>query len=370
MRILAFPETADRDGNPYVSLLCAGLRAEGVVVDHVSGRRLLSKPDAIHVHWPEQLIRTSSARALTYDATRMLLLIAAARLRGTLLIWTAHNLKPHERRHRRLMDAFLAIFLAQVDLVIGLNAGSRAELVLQHPILKRRPFVVIPHGHYRDAYPDREYDKNESRRRLGLASDRRTLLALGYVRRYKNLPEFVSAFVRAQKAHAQLAVVGRPSSEDLNREIEVARAGDERVHLHLSPATADEVARWHSAADVVVLPYVSSNSMNSGAALLALSLDRPVVMPDCSAARELRERVGGEWVIPVQGGADEFVEVALAAPVPSGPRPSLDQLEWSTLAQQTVAAYRLARTRRLARSRLDRLWPLPSWMRLKRAARH
>jgi len=351
MRVLAFPETADANGNPYVALLHDRMRAEGIVIDRVSGTRLLSRPDVVHVHWPEQLVRTDAARRLAYDAAKLLALIAAARLRGAVLVWTAHNLRPHEPRHQRLMDAFLALFVAQVDLVIGLTAASRAPLVARHPLLRRRPFVVVAHGHYRDAYVGGERDRAASRRRLGLAPARRTLLTLGYVRRYKNIAELVRAFVSASATDAQLAVVGRLGSEALGEEIEAARGDDERVHLRLGAATPQEVVSWHAAADVVVLAHDTSSSLNSGAALLALSLDRPVVMPDGPSARELRDQVGAEWVIAVRGDAPDLVAAALTAAAPATSRPALDHLDWARLARETLAAYELARERRLRRSR-------------------
>ena len=350
MRVLVLPATPDANGNPYVALLNDRLRADGVVIDHVSGSRLLSRPDAVHVHWPEQLLRTDGACALAYSAGKFLLLIALARVRGAVLIWTAHNLQPHESRHKGLMGAFMALFVAQVDLVVGLTAGSRALLVTRYPLLKRRPFVVIPHGHYRDAYPGGDRERTASRRRLGLSPARRTLLTLGNIRQYKNIAEVVDTFVHTRDTDAQLAVVGRLASEALGQEIETARAGDERVHLHLSAATPEEVVAWHAAADVVVLAYNASSSLNSGAALLALSLDRPVVMPDGPTAQELRAQVGPEWVIPVQGDPADFLDAALSAITPEGSRPSLDHLDWERLARQTLAAYDLARTRRLKRS--------------------
>ena len=148
---------------------------------------------------------------------------------------------------------------------------------------------------------------------------------------------------------AQLAIVGRVSSEGLRHEIEAARRGDERVHLHLSAVSPEDVSSWHAAADVVVLPYDTTSSLNSGAALLALSLDRPVVMPDGPSARELREYVGEEWVKPVRGSVNDFLTAALSSDAPAGPRPSLDQLDWGEVAQKTIGAYQLAIRRKRRR---------------------
>ena len=354
MRVLASPASTAPNANPFVALLLDELHARGVVIDRFSRRALLSRPDIVHVHWPEQLVRTHRARDLILDAATHLVLIAVARRRGAALIWTAHNLQPHEREHPRLMGAFLAVFAFLVDLVIPLTAGSRAPLTARYRGLRRTPFVVVPHGHYRDVYPP-AHDQEGSRRRLGLEPSRRTLLTLGAVRPYKNVAQLVRAFVDRQAPDAQLAIVGRVSAEGLRDEIEAARRGDERIHLHLSAVSAEDVSSWHAAADIVVLPYDTASSLNSGAALLALSLDRPVVMPDGPSARELGEHVGEEWVKPVRGSIDDFLTVALSSRAPGGPRPTLDHLGWGEVARRTIGAYELAISRKRRRSRTGAL---------------
>ena len=286
-------------------------------------------------------MRTRRARNLLADAATHLVLIAVARRRGSALIWTAHNLQPHEREHPRLMGAFLALFAVLVDVVVPLTASSRAPLIARYRGLRRTPFVVVPHGHYRDVY-QRAHDQEGSRRRLGLEPSRRTLLTLGAIRPYKNVAQLVRAFVDHQAPDAQLAIVGGVSSEGLRRQIEAARRGDERVHLHLSAVSPEDVSSWHAAADVVVLAYDTASSLNSGAALLALSLDRPVLMPDGPTVRELREQVGEEWVKPVRGSVNDFLTAALSSRAPAGPRPSLDHLGWDEVAEKTIGAYELA----------------------------
>ena len=152
------------------------------------------------------------------------------------------------------MGAFLALFATLVDVCIPLTAGSREPLIARYRGLKRNPFFIVPHGHYRDVYPP-VTDQDGSRRRLGLEPSRRTLLMLGAIRPYKNVAQLVRAFVDRPAPDAQLAIVGGVTSEELRHEIEAARRGDERVHLHLSAVPPEEVSRWHAAADVVVLAY-------------------------------------------------------------------------------------------------------------------
>ena len=351
MRVLTWPASTQANGNPYVDLLYDAMRAQGHEVDPLSSEGLRGRPHVIHIHWPELLVRSDSPRSLVVDAVRLLPQLALARERGTALVWTAHNLQPHERSHPRLMAAYFAGFMALVNLVIGLTARSREPLVTRHPLLARKPFVVVPHGHYRDAYAAVGGDRAAARAALGIDPARRTLLCLGYVRPYKNVPALVRAFVDASPAEAQLVIVGEVASPELRAEVEAARAGDARVHLELESVANDEVAAWYAAADVAVLAHDTASALNSGSALLSLSLDRPVVLPDGPSARELRDAVGAEWVVPVQGEIGDFVEAALAAPSPPAPRPDLAHLDWPRLAERTVAAYE----RSLARRRLRTL---------------
>ena len=337
--MLAAPAASEQNGNPYVDLLYDRLRARGWVVERLTRRSLLTRPDALHVHWPEQLVRTESPRKTLTDGIRMLAGIALARRRGAVLAWTAHNLQPHDRRRPWLMRAFVEGFTRQVDVVITLTEGSEPLLRARYRGLRDTPFVVVPHGHYRDVYRLDGLDRDAARRRLGLDPEARTLLMLGQIRRYKNAAELVRAFVAQAGAPAQLAVVGGVASDELRAELEQARAGDERVRLRLAAVTPDEVAAWHAAADVVVLPYDVSSSLNSGAALLALSLDTPVVMPDGPSARELGAQVGEGWVTPVGGAVPAFVAAASAASPPASPRPRLEHLDWDGLADRTLAAY-------------------------------
>ena len=56
----------------------------------------------------------------------------------------------------------------------------------------------------------------------------------------------------------------------------------------------EETQIYLRASDLVVLPY--RDILNSGSALLALSFDRPVWLPEGNLADDLRDVVGEAWV--------------------------------------------------------------------------
>ena len=120
--------------------------------------------------------------------------------------------------------------------------------------------------------------------------------------------------------------------------------------MRLEYVDDETLAAEISAAQVVVLPY--RHLHNSGVALLALSLDRPVLVPAGDTATELAAEVGSPWVPTfsgVVGAADLAAALAhtTAADLPG--RPDLSARDWSVVAPAHAAAFRTA----LARVRPD-----------------
>lgn len=112
------------------------------------------------------------------------------------------------------------------------------------------------------------------------------------------------------------------------------------MHLHLDFIPKEKVQLFFRAADGVVLPY--TEILNSGSALLALSFNRPVLVPEKGAMGELQDQVGDEWVNTYRGSlTPNHLQDALswARAGDRSPRPPLDAFEWETIARQTLKAY-------------------------------
>ncbi|WP_147455934.1 glycosyltransferase [Nocardioides mangrovicus] len=326
--------------NPYLTQLYNALAAAGAPPRPFERRTLLTERlDVVHVHWPEHLVRWDErvwVRLL--DVVKVLTGLTVARRRGARLVWTAHNLRPHERAGSPLVRLFLRQFWRRVDLVIGLTRAGVEQVHQAHPRLRRVPARVVPHGHYLACYPP-VGDRAAARRALGLDPQRRVLLQFGMVRRYKNADGLVAAVVALPQTGPQLVVAGAVVEPDLGRELTAAVAGQTRVQLRPGRVEDAEVTTLHAAADVVVFPY-RDGALNSGAAVLALSLGRAVVVRDTAVMRELREVVGERWVHTFAGGADEAAAVAAGCELPGeDERPDLSALAWPDIARRTLEAY-------------------------------
>lgn len=337
MRVAGEPAFRTRDANPYNALLYDAVAERGIDVREyrlgdLTGRR---RPDVVHLHWPELLFlsthRSWQARLRLSAFERR---IVHARRRGSRLVLTAHNDAPHERRGSDAARAALERMLhRRLDGVFALSeAGERSA---------RESFPDVPvfrtsHGHYRDAYLFGR-SREEARRELGVDDGATLLAAVGQVRPYKNLPALVAALHEIEDPELHVVIAGAPGGGSAADDL---RSDDPRLLLDLERLDDHRIAAWLAAADAAVLPY--RRILNSGAALLALSAGRPVVVPSLGAMPELAERVGPDWVRLYHGEFDAGLLRAAVewARLPRTGSPDLSAYDWGPIADATIDGYR------------------------------
>lgn len=340
LRVLAWPAFDNTTGNPYNRLLYEAMEAQGVQVDEFTPRRaLLGTYDIWHMHWPDDLLSIRDKQAALLRVAGLVLLMAWMRLRGTRIIWTVHDLGPHESYHPVLETWFWRFFLPQVDGFISLSRHGKKMAERVFPALQNVPGFVVPHGHYRAAYPN-VLSREQARDALQVDSEASVLLYVGRIRRYKNVPHLVRIFRMVESDAARLFIAGNPAERLLQRDIEKAAGDDARIRLTLEFVPDDAMQGFLNAADLVVLPY--EDILHSGSALLALSFDRPVLVPDRGAMGELQAQVGADWVRTYDGplSPDDLTDgLHWAAETERPDAAPLDALEWPVLAEQTRNAY-------------------------------
>lgn len=291
MRVIAFPKT----GISYNDCFSAALEEEGVeVIEGVfSGGWLLQNlraGDWLHLHWPSFAynISGSKLRQCLWFA-RFAALLLLARGKGGQIVWTAHNLLPHDRCQIPSFDIIgrhLVIVLSRLILVHG--PGPAAALQERFPGVRGK-LVSIPHGHW-IGYYRADLPKCEARDFLTVPQDKPMFLFIGLCKPYKNLHELVATFVESN-LDATLVVAGKFPDAAYRNQI-VALAGDDpRIRIREGFIPDEQMQHHVKACDYVVVPY--REILTSGTAMLALSFGRPLISVDFGFLRDVvSEKVG------------------------------------------------------------------------------
>jgi glycosyltransferase involved in cell wall biosynthesis len=227
--------------------------------------------------------------------------IADAERRGIVVIWTVHNLAPHENSRRSDEDGF-ALLHHRATLRIFHSRHARDEALERYGA--RGDTIVMPHGNYVGAFPaprSRELVRGD----LGLRPETRLLLCAGNVRAYKGTEVAIMAMQELTRLGYQLLIAGRAEGRAL-AEIKRAVRGIEGVRLEAGRMDAQRLADLHEAADAVLLPY--SDVTGSGALLAALSQSRAVIVTPLPYFKEILAPEPDAGVIVAGGSSDALVK--------------------------------------------------------------
>jgi beta-1,4-mannosyltransferase len=338
MALLPSPETPP---HAYIARLTSALADHEVEVVNPAD---VPAPDVVHVHWFEYMVRSDRsgvegvARSVVRTARYALLLLRFRRM-GTAIVWTVHNLAPHERAYPRLEDRAMRATARLADAIIVHSEYARSRVV--ETFGHAAKVHVVPLGNFLGYYPHPRRSREAVRDELGLAARTFAFLAFGQIRRYKRLPETVAAFRRLPGSNVALIVAGLAVDADEGAAIEEAAREDPRIVLRLGLVPDDEVTELHAAADAAVVGY--REVFSSAALLLALSLGLPVVAPAEGSALEIATPPAVE---PFEAGqlADALEAVQTGDPQArrEAALAAARKADWDAIAQRTAAIYREA----------------------------
>jgi glycosyltransferase involved in cell wall biosynthesis len=197
----------------------------------------------------------------------------------TRILCICDNVLPHERRP--LDISFTRYAFGAVDAFIVQSSAVERDL---QQLLPRARYRHVPHPVYNIF--GTAVGKAEARTRLGI-TDERVMLFFGYVRRYKGLHILLQAMpLLLARLPVRLLVVGEFYDDEHSYREQVRTSGLEHaVTIHAEYVPNAQVGEFFSAADVVVLPYVSATQ--SGIAQIAYNFDRPVIATNVGGLAEV-----------------------------------------------------------------------------------
>ena len=349
MKILVFP----REANPYQDLLYGEMQRFGVEAVYIGeltpvktlnrlllpleiAARRMADARVIHLHWVFAFLLPGARRFPVMRRVAQiwfLVFLRTCRMIGMHLVWTAHNVLPHEQVFGDDVSARRALVEAS-DLVLAHSQSTLDELAALGAVARRS--AIIRHGPFGSRL------SAELLRAPGSGGGPRRFLFFGSVREYKAVDDLISAFVTLpDDVAAHLTVAGQCHDPSLRSRLrELARRGGSNILLRLEYVPGDEVSQLLAAADVVVLPF--RRVTTSGSAMLALSHGRPLIVANLAALADLPDQAVLRYDGGMTGLAAALVRLARAdddtlASMSAAARSYAFQTTWREIAERTTS---------------------------------
>ena len=350
MRSVFFWEAAglslDR-ANPYGGLLARAMREVGVELEAGQPETLTKawlhenqgKINVLHLNWPNYMYSGEALEAQLRLLTELIDNLALARLLGYRIVWTVHNLYPHESNSRDL-DHLAQTAITHLANAVIVHCEHARELVRKH-FHRTAGVYVINHGNFIYPYPN-EVGRDEARRRMGLNDDHFVFFYFGNVRRYKGIERLIEVFQSLPGEHLRLLLGAKFFTEYGQELVASVPPDDPRVMLRSSRHFAnDEFQYLFNAGDVGVFPFLEV--LTSGSVITAFSFGMPVIAPSVGCLTELVPPEAGI----VYSGADEEglrrsmleIQEREMGPMREAAWARAHSLDWGEIAVQTRQVY-------------------------------
>jgi len=229
---------------------------------------------------------------------------------GKRIVYTAHNVEPHEAGNRG--EAHTGWLYSQADAIIVHGEHLRDILLKAYPEVAPCRVHVHRLGNYNflaDGFA--KWNRAEARQSFGWSEEEQCVLFFGLLRHYKGLDVLIEAckqllaLTPGLRPRLRLLVVGSSLGDYWEKERyeeRIAQAGlTEMTSCIVEHVPLEDVGRYFHAADIVALPYRSGSQ--SAVIPAAYAFGKPVITTNVGSLAE--SVVPGEtgWIVPPEDPA-------------------------------------------------------------------
>jgi len=296
---------------------------------------VFSRPDVVHVQFTPLV-----GQGLPFE----LWFLRWLRALGCRIVYTVHNVLPHENGERYRSLYARVYRLADHLICHDVHASTVLTAKFQLPANK---ITVIPHGPL--LAPSQRCSQREARMKLGLPQNSCIVLWQGIIRRYKGVSFLLKAWKEARDKglDATLAIVGTGDKQildEVTEEVQKLQISSS-VHLDLRFVPVETLESYLSAADILVYPY--SSITTSGALMTGMNYGKAVIASTLPAFQGLLEHEKNALLVPyseLDNWASALGRLAsspdLRARLSSSLRSSgAAQLDWNEIGSETLHVY-------------------------------
>jgi glycosyltransferase involved in cell wall biosynthesis len=230
----------------------------------------IERPDVVH---------------LTFEDLISSILFCFLKIKGTKLLLTEHNPKPHtgDNIYSKLNQQLAKLIVRKVANKIIVHGDNIKTNLIENGV-KRESISVIPHGDY-------SYYTKWSQ---NLMEEDCTILFFGLIKEYKGLEYLLRAIplITPSIPNLKVIVAGDGDFSKYRKYIN----NEARFEIHNRYILDEEVAEFFERASIVVLPYTEASQ--SGIIPIAYAFKKPVVVTDVGSISEIVEDGVTGYIIP------------------------------------------------------------------------
>ena len=306
----------------------------------LSIRFTFAKPDVIHAQFLPMI-----TMGIPFETWFLKL----AKLRGIKIVYTVHNILPHDSGQEQ-RGAFQAIY-SLADRLICHDEPALNRLVQEFGIDAKK-ISIVPHGPLFDN--GASIPKGRARRRLNITDEQVLVLWQGILRPYKGVAFLLDAWAevlrKSSPSEACLAIVGNGEEllvSELRQKVATMK-NEGAVKLDLRFIPVEEMNELYGDADIVVYPY--SAVTTSGALMTGIGHGKAIVATNLPAFSQLLTNDSNGLLVEY-GDTDELASALQRLIKDKTLRLKLGQSasqayagrnQWAEIAEQTLDCYRSA----------------------------
>jgi glycosyltransferase involved in cell wall biosynthesis len=293
--------------------------------------------DIVHLHWLHPLYQAFSYRHMKFRIKLFIWLLKALKMRGIKLVYTVHNIMPHEQRYPELDLKARNSIVGLIDAFICHDETAKRDFIRKFDVAEEK-VNVISHPAFKitkSEIPDRQ----SARKAYGLSCDiKNYVLFFGRLNVQKGIDRVFNALETFRENGTGVIIAGREFGvelPDLNK--------FDNVVLIKRFLAEKELPQLFGAVDAVLLPYRSCTT--SGVAVTAIAFGKPVVCSDLPFFRIFSESGLGSICNPDNPqefvkGAFEAINIAKNSSYAIGRQNFIDNNSWEISGEKTAEIYR------------------------------
>jgi GT2 family glycosyltransferase/glycosyltransferase involved in cell wall biosynthesis len=282
-----------RSTNPYQTLLYSNppqnttIKAGSldVALQAVKNNSTFEKV-IFHLHWTSFILASArSAEDAEILKDQFLVKLYQFSSEGGVLVWTIHNILPHECRYPK-QEIELRTVLSSLAAKIHIHSEKSIPEITEYFPINLEKVQILPLGNYINCYSN-YVDRTVARQRFGLKDEDIVFLFTGQIRGYKGIDDLLRAYLEIYKqcSSVHLIIAGSPVAP-LKKGMISSKTKIFSNLTVLEEYIPDDQLQWlYNAADIVVLPY--RKILTSSSVLTALSFKRPVIAPTVGMIEEI-----------------------------------------------------------------------------------